>query len=34
VIDFVNLGIGNLRTGILNIADVCIRLVLRRSTSS
>jgi signal peptidase II len=24
VVDFINLGIGNLRTGIFNVADVCI----------
>lgn len=26
VIDFMNLGIGNLRTGIFNVADVCITI--------
>lgn len=31
VIDFMNVGIGSLRTGIFNVADVCITIVYRCS---
>lgn len=32
VIDFMNLGIGSLRTGIFNVADVCITIGSRYSS--